>query len=198
MTLKTKPHYGFEDYLAAERAQAENKHEYVDGEVFAMTGASFNHNLIVLNLGSELRSQLKDRPCHVLPSDMRVRIEAANAGKYPDLVALCDPPSFHDERHDVLLNPTLIVEILSRSTEAYDRGGKFAIYRRLPSLKEYALVSQDRPLVEVYSRQSDGRWLLGETEGLDAEVAFESLGCRVLMREIYNKVDFELAKQGSD
>lgn len=191
MSLKTKPHYQFEDYLATERGQTEVKHEYVDGEVFAMTGASFNHNLIVLNLGSELRAKLKDRPCHVLPSDMRVRIEAANAGKYPDLVALCEVPRFHDERRDLLLNPTLIVEVLSRSTEAYDRGGKFAIYRRLPSLDEYVLVSQDRPLVEVYTRQPNGRWLLGEIEGLAGEAAFESVKCRVAMREIYDKVDFE-------
>ena len=197
MALKSKPHYGFEDYLTAERAQAEVKHEYVDGEVFAMTGASFNHNLIVLNLGSELRAQLKDRPCHVLPSDMRVRIEAANASKYPDLVALCETPRFHDGRNDVLLNPTLLIEVLSRSTEAYDRGGKFAIYRRLPSLKEYALVSQDRPMVEIYTRQGYGRWLLGEAEGLDGEATFESLMCRIRMLEIYAKVDFELGEQGS-
>lgn len=194
MALKTEPLYGFEDYLAAERLQTEVKHEYLDGEVFAMTGASFNHNLIVLNLGSELRAQLKDRPCRVLPSDMRVRIDAANASKYPDLVALCETPRFHDGRQDVLLNPALIIEVLSRSTEAYDRGGKFVIYRRLPSLREYALVSQNRTLVEVYTRQSDGRWLLGETEGLDGQVAFESMGCRVAMREIYDKVDFELGE----
>ena len=194
MALKSKLDYGFEDYLAAERAQAEAKHEYVDGEVFAMTGASFNHNLIVLNLGSELRAQLRHRPCHVLPNNMRVRIEAANASKYPDLVALCETPRFPDGRHDVLLNPTLLIEVLSRSTEAYDRGGKFAIYRRLPSLMEYALVSQDRPLVEIYTRQCDDRWLLGEAEGLNGEATFESLGCQVRMREIYAKVDFELGE----
>lgn len=198
MALKTKPHYRFEEYLAAERAQTEVKHEYVDGEVFAMTGASFNHNLIVLNLGGELRAQLKDRPCRVLPSDMRVRVDAANAGKYPDLVALCDAPRFQDERHDVLLNPTLIVEVLSRSTEAYDRGGKFAIYRRLPSLEEYVLVSQERPLVEVFTRQPDGRWLLSEAEGLDAQTVLESIGCRVALGEIYDKVDFTLGEPVSD
>lgn len=195
MALKTKPQCGFEDYLVAERLQPDVKHEYLDGEVFAMTGASFNHNLIVLNLGSELRAQLKDGPCRVLPSDMRVRIEAANASKYPDLVALCEPPDFHDRRQDVLLNPALIVEVLSRSTESYDRGGRFVVYRRLPSLKEYAVVSQYQALVEVYTRQADGRWLLCEAEGMGGEVAFESLGCRVAMREIYDKVDFELSEQ---
>jgi Uma2 family endonuclease len=198
MTLKSHPQYGFEDYLAAERAGCDVKHEYVNGEVFAMTGASFNHNLIVLNLGSELRAGLKGRACHVLPSDMRVRIEAANAGKYPDLVALCEVPRFHDDRQDVLLNPALIVEVLSTSTEAYDRGGKFATYRRLPSLEEYVLVSQHQPLVEVFTRQPDGRWVLSETEGLDAEVIFASLGCRVAMREIYDKVDFEQASDRVD
>lgn len=198
MTLKTQPQYGFEDYLAAERAGRDVKHEYVNGEVFAMTGASFNHNLIVLNLGSELRARLKGRPCHVLPNDMRVRIEAANAAKYPDLTALCEPPRFRDDRQDVLLNPVLIVEVLSASTEAYDRGGKFAIYRRLPSLEEYVLVSQDQPLVEAFSRQPDGRWVLSETEGLDAEVVFAALGCRVAMWEIYDKVDFEQRNNRGD
>ncbi len=96
MSLKTKSGYQFEDYLATERAQAQVKHEYVDDEVFAMMGASFNHNLIVLNLGSELRAKLKDRPCHALLSDMRVRIQAANAGTYPDLVVLCEAPRFYD------------------------------------------------------------------------------------------------------
>jgi Uma2 family endonuclease len=198
MTLKTQPQYGFEDYLAAERAARDAKHEYVNGKVFAMTGASYNHNLIVLNLGSELRARLKGSPCHVLPSDMRVRIEAANAAKYPDLTALCEGPRFHDDRQDVLLNPALIVEVLSASTEAYDRGGKFATYRRLPSLEEYVLVSQDQPLVEVFSRQPDGRWVLSETEGLDAEVAFASLECRVAIREIYDKVEFEHGEPGGD
>ncbi|UHD14405.1 Uma2 family endonuclease [Thiocapsa bogorovii] len=191
MTIKTQSQYGFEDYLAAERAARGAKHEYVNGEVFAMTGASFNHNLLVLNLGSELRARLKGRPCHVLPSDMRVRIEAANAATYPDLTALCEPPRFHDDRQDVLLNPALIVEVLSGSTEAYDRGGKFATYRRLPSLQEHVLVSQDQPLVEIFTRQPDARWVLSETEGLDTEVVFASLGCRVAMQEIYDKVDFE-------
>jgi Uma2 family endonuclease len=197
MATKAQPLYRFEDYLAAERAQADVKYEYLDGEVFAMTGASFNHNLIVLNLGSELRSQLKDGPCRVLPSDMRVRIQAANASKYPDLVALCKEPLFHDEQQDVLLNPSLIVEVLSPSTEAYDRGAKFASYRRLPSLEEYVLVSQGRPQIEVYARQPDGRWLLGETGGMDAEVTFESLGCRVALREIYAKVEFDPAETNS-
>lgn len=118
--------------------------------------------------------------------------------EYPDLTALCEPPRFHDDRQDVLLNPVLIVEVLSASTEAYDRGGKFAIYRRLPSLEEYVLVSQDQPLVEAFSRQPDGRWVLSETEGLDAEVVFAALGCRVAMREIYDKVDFEQRNNRGD
>lgn len=190
MALKTKPAYPFEDYLATEREACDDKHEYVEGEVFAMTGASFTHNLIVGNLLGELRQNLRDGPCFVLPSDMRVRIEAADASKYPDVVGLCEAPRFFDDRQDVLLNPTLIIEVLSPSTEAYDRGGKFGIYRRLPGLREYALVSQDQPLVEVFARQPDGRWLLSETEGIDSEVFFESMGCSVSLREVYAKVDF--------
>ena len=110
MALKTKPAYPFEDYLATEREACGEKHEYVEGEVFAMTGASFTHNLIVGNLLGELRQNLRDGPCFVLPSDMRVRIEAADASKYPDVVGLCEAPRFFDDRQDVLLNPTSIIE----------------------------------------------------------------------------------------
>jgi Uma2 family endonuclease len=134
MTVQIQSQYTFEHYLAAER-EAEIRHEYVDGQVFGMVGASENHNIIVANLTTLLLTQMKGRPCLVYANDMKVRIDVENACKYPDIIALCGEREFLDNRRDVLLNPSLIIEVLSASTEAYDRGEKFALYRRLPSLK---------------------------------------------------------------
>ena len=191
MSAESQPRYTFDDYLAAERLAVEAKHEYVAGQIYAMTGASYHHNLITANLTSELHNQLKARPCTVLTSDMRVHIEVANAGKYPDIVVICDEPEFYDKRHDVIENPIFLVEVLSPSTEAYDRGGKFSIYRSLPSLEEYVLIAQDRHQVEVFSRQTDGRWLLSEFTGPEAVVSFESIKCQTPLQEIYHKVNFQ-------
>lgn len=190
MSLQPKTGYTFEDYLAAEREEREVRHEFIRGEVFAMVGTTESHNIIVTNLVGELRAQMKGRPCLVYSNDLRVRIEAADASTYPDVVALCGERAFHDGRRDVLLNPSLIIEVLSPSTEGYDRGGKFAIYRRLPSLQEYLLVSQDKQATELYIRQPDGRWLLSEHSGPDAEVHLPSVDCCLSLREIYDKVDF--------
>jgi len=191
MALRTQPDYRFDDYLAVEREAVEEKHEYVAGRVYAMTGATYNHNLIATNLAAELRTRLKGRPCTVLTNDMRVRMEAADACKYPDIIALCEEPLFYDERRDVLMNPTLLVEVLSPSTEAYDRGGKFAIYRTLSSLREYVLVAQDRVSIEVFTRQDGDRWLLTACDRPDDEAIFDSIQCRVPLREIYEGVQFE-------
>jgi Uma2 family endonuclease len=189
MSLQPKPGYTFEDYLAAEREELEVRHEFVAGEVFAMVGATANHNIIVANIIHELVAQMKGRPCLVFSNDMRVRIEEVDASTYPDVLALCGERQFHDDRRDVLLNPSLIVEVLSPSTEAYDRGEKFAIYRRLPSLREYLLVSQVKVAAELYVRQPEGRWLLSEYSRPDAEVPLVSLDCRLALREIFDKVE---------
>ena len=191
MSLQPKPILTFDDWLANERAAIEERSEYIDGEVFAMTGAREQHNLIVTNLIGELHPQLKGRPCRIYANDMKVRIRTANAGTYPDLVALCGEHEFLDDRRDLLLNPSLIVEVLSNSTEAYDRGGKFAIYRRIPSLKEYLLVSQYRVAVELFSRGADDRWTLSEFTALDATVTLASVGCTLTLAEVYDKVDLE-------
>jgi len=193
MALQTRPQYDFNAYLAAEREAVDSKHEYVAGQVFAMTGASYNHNVIVANIVRTLGNQLLERPCTVISSDMRVRISTADAAKYPDVIALCEAPQFYDGRHDVLLNPTLLVEVLSPSTEAYDRGGKFALYRGLESLQEYVLIAQERPSVEVFTRQADGRWLLSAYAEPEAQVEFESIQCRIPLREIYHRVRFDQA-----
>ncbi len=188
MFLQPKPFLSLDDWLEGERAVLEGRSEYLDGEVFAMTGASFKHNIIVMNIGRELSIQLKGRPCQVYANDMKVLIRSANAGKYPDLVAHCGEPELLDDRQDVLLNPSLIVEVLSDSTETYDRGGKFALYRQIPSLQEYLLVSQDQVRVELYRRSEGGRWTLTEYAGLEDRIPLESLDCTLALAEIYDKV----------
>jgi Uma2 family endonuclease len=194
MPLQPKTGYTFEDYLAAERAELHIRHEYVAGEVFAMVGATATHNIIVANLIGGLWTQMKGSPCFVYSNDMRVRIESADASLYPDVLAHCGDPQFHDDRQDVLLNPALVVEVLSPSTEAYDRGDKFAIYRRLPSLQEYLLVSQERMRAELFLRGPDGRWLLGEYSGPEESVPLESVGCALPLSEIYDKVGLSEAR----
>lgn len=150
----------FDDWLAGERAGTDERHEYEDGEVFAMSGSTVEHNAIISNINREFSIQFKGRPCQVYASGLKLRIEGADAGKYPDLMALCGEHRFYDGRRDLLLNPTLIGEVLSDSTEGYDRGEKFALYRRIPSLCEYQLVSQHRVLVDLYTREASGRWVL--------------------------------------
>lgn len=177
-----------EEFLAAER-RAESKNEYRNGDVVAMSGASFSHNLIVANLVGELRFQLKKRPCSVLPSDMRVLIEAAERYVYPDVTVVCGEPELTDDEQDTIVNPKLIVEVLSKTTRDYDHGDKFLFYRTLPSFQEYVLVSQKRPFVEHYLKQSDGKWLLAEVHGMEASVTLESISCRLELAEIYDKVD---------
>ncbi|WP_295406307.1 Uma2 family endonuclease [uncultured Thiocystis sp.] len=191
MSLQPKTAYSFDDYLAVEREAVDTKHEYVAGHVYAMTGASYHHNLIAANLVRRLGNQLDAGPCTVLSNDMRVRVEAADASTYPDVVALCDEPAFHDERSDVLTNPILLIEVLSPSTEGYDRGGKFALYRALPSLRQYVLVAQDRYSVDVFTRRDDNRWVLTAYSEPDDLIRFDAIACAVPMSEIYARVRFE-------
>jgi len=188
MSLQLKPHLSFEDWLEGERVAPDERCEFVDGEVVAMSGGSAEHLTIISNINRELSIQLKGRPCHVYVQGMRLHVQAADAGKYPDLMALCGEQQFHDERRDLLLNPGLIVEVLSDSTEAYDRGTKFALYRRIPSLSDYLLVAQNRVSVELYSRGDDGRWILSAHEDLDARVALPSIGCELVLAEVYDKI----------
>jgi Uma2 family endonuclease len=176
-----------EEYLALER-QAPYKSEYGNGEVFAMSGASRRHNLIALNIGAELRAQLKQRPCEVYTSDMRVKISRTGIYTYPDVVVVCEEPVFEDAEVDTLLNPTVLVEVLSKSTEDYDRGGKFEHYRTLASLQEYLLVAQERCHVVHYVRQPDHTWLLAETYDMPDGVHLPSIHCDLLLSEVYAKV----------
>ena len=146
-----------EEYLALER-KATIKSEYVNGQMYAMSGASRAHNLICLNIGGELRTQLKERACEVYTNDMRVRVTAAGLYTYPDVLVVCEEPRFEDDSFDILLNPTVLFEVLSPSTEAYDRGAKFGYYRQLDSMQEYTLVSQDLTRVEHYIRHKE-QWI---------------------------------------
>ena len=185
------------EYLSRERS-AETKSEYYAGEMFAMAGASRRHNLVVMNAGADLRSQLRTRPCEVYPSDMRVKITATGLYTYPDVVVVCGEPEFEDEHQDTLLNPTALLEVLSRSTETYDRGKKFGHYRRLESLQEYVLISQDEPRVEKYVRQPGGHWLLSEAVGLEATIQVPSIQCEMRLSEIYEKVRFDEPEEATD
>ena len=188
MSLQPKPRLTPEDYLALERS-ADFKSEYFDGEIFAMTGASEPHNLIVINTIRELSAQLKKRPCKVYANDMRVKVSPTGLYTYPDVVVVCGKEQFEDARLDTLLNPTLIIEVLSDSTEAYDRGRKFEHYRHLDSLVEYVLIAQQRPHIESYRRQPDQQWLLTECSGLEATLRLQSIDCDLALAEIYAKVE---------
>lgn len=177
-----------EEYLAYER-EAETKSEYVDGEIYAMTGASHQHNRISINVGAQLWNQLQDRPCEPMVADMRVRV-GRRAYLYPDIVVVCGEAQVEDEGGDTLLNPTLVVEVLSPSTENYDFGKKFTLYPSIPSLQEYLLVAQDRCHVAHYVRQGDNTWLLSETFALDDTLALPSIDGRLALRDVYQRVEF--------
>lgn len=177
-----------DEYLALERSHPE-RHQYLAGEMFAMGGASERHNLIVTNLVRDLSLQLKGRPSRTYANDMRVKVAPTGLYTYPDIVVVCGAPRFDDEQADTLLNPTVLIEVLSPSTEAYDRGEKFAHYRRLESLAEYVLIAQDSVHVEHYVRQPDNQWLLSETNLLDGTLRLPSIQCELALAEIYDKVD---------
>jgi Uma2 family endonuclease len=177
-----------EEYLESERA-AEFKSEYYDGRMYGMAGASYAHAQTVMNLASELREALRGR-CRVTASDVRVRIPATRTYTYPDVAVVCGAPRFADDQRDTLINPILIVEVLSPGTEALDRGYKFSRYRALESLTEYVLVSQDGASVEVYRREPEGRWTYSAFEGLEATCRFESVDCAIPLAVIYDQVTF--------
>jgi Uma2 family endonuclease len=175
-----------EEYLAFERA-SEEKHEYVGGEIFAMSGGTFEHNLLGMNVARELGNALLEGPCRVNGSDMKLKAFGPPKYHYPDVSVVCEEPLFEDETRDVLLNPRLIVEVLSDSTERYDRGDKFASYRTIDTLQDYVLVSQKAVLVEHFHRQPDGTWIY-RALGPGERLTLESLGCAIPIDRIYLKV----------
>ena len=175
-----------EEYLTIER-RAEYKSEYVDGVMYAMAGGSERHNLIAGNLVTELNIQLRKAPCRVYPSDLKVRVPNSKRFFYPDVSVVCGDTRFADDERDVVLNPVLIVEVLSESTAAFDRGKKFQSYQQIESLQEYLLVSQDEYVVEHYLRQGDGHWLYTKVSGLEEAVILPGLKSQLALSEIYSK-----------
>jgi Uma2 family endonuclease len=178
------------EYLALER-KAEMKSEYINGQMFAMAGAPRRHGIIEGNLFREVSSQLRDRNCEAFVNDMRVKVSPTGLYTYPDVVAVCGDAEFEDEIQDTLLNPTVIAEVLSPSTEAYDRGEKFAQYRSLDSLREYVLVSQNKVRIEHFRRDGH-QWILSEINMPDAMLHLASIDCHIPLVAIYEKVDFTI------
>jgi Uma2 family endonuclease len=180
-----------EQYLSLERT-SEIRHEYLDGFVYAMAGESPEHSTICFNLAGSLHFQLRGTPCRGFSPNMKVRTDRSGLYAYPDLTVVCGEPSYHDERRDVLTNPVVIFEVLSPSTEVYDRSEKFLRYRtEIETLQDYVLVSQDRPRIEHFSRQPDGSWLSSEVNGLTETLSLPSIDCRTALAEVYSRIDFQ-------
>ena len=176
-----------EEYLAFER-KATTKHEYLNGQIVAMSGASFAHNFITANTANQLYNQLIESECQVATSDMRVKAIQTESYFYPDVVVVCGEPRSEDNTFDTLLNPTIIVEVLSHSTEVYDRGEKFEHYQEIVSLKDYILISQDKVHIEHYCRQGAG-WLQTEFQGLEAVLPLLSIDCELRLQDVYRRVE---------
>jgi len=177
------------EYLEIER-KSEIRSEYIAGRMYAMSGASRRHALIAGNLHGEIWSQLRGGACEAYMNDLRVKVSPTGMYTYPDVVAVCGEVLLEDDHFDTLLNPTVIVEVLSESTEAYDRGEKFAHYRRLDTLREYVLVAQDKIRVEHFLREGE-QWVLSEVSGLDATLHLGSIDCHIALATIYEKVQFD-------
>ena len=189
MSANAQPRFTVEEYLEFDR-KSEIRNEYYNGQIYAMAGGTHNHAIINANISGELRARLKGRACRTTSSDLRVQIPVKGSYVYPDVVVVCGEPQYGDKVTDVLLNPTLVIEVLSPSTESLDRGLKSSYYRSHDSLREYAIVSQTEARVEIYTRQPSG-WLLAESAGLDTACHFKSVDCTVPLAEIYDKVNFE-------
>ena len=190
MSVLQQPRITPDEYLQAER-KAEFRSEYYGGSMYARSGGSPRHSSIGLNIGAELRQRLRGSECKAAGSDLSVCVAKSRFYAYPDVVVYCGKPEFPERRNDVLLNPKLLIEVLSPSTEAYDRGFKSQQYRAIPSLEEYALISQHEARVEIQTRAPDGAWVLHEWTGIGAECRFDSINCCVPLAEIYLGIEFD-------
>ena len=177
------------EYLALERA-AEFKSEFYDGEVFAMAGGSAMHSLIGTNATIEIGNKLRGRPCRPFNSDLRVRPPGIPFYTYPDVSVVCGPLEFDDEQEDTITNPSLLVEVTSPATEGYDRGAKFRLYSRMASLREYLVISQSEPSLDLFIRQDSNEWLLRSASGIDSSLILPMLGVTLSLKEIYAGVTF--------
>ncbi|RYD79743.1 MAG: Uma2 family endonuclease [Sphingobacteriales bacterium] len=186
------PKYNFiraEDYLEQERTASE-KHEYYQGEIFAMSGASVEHNIISGNLAREIGVSLKGKGCRPYGSDMRIHIPSNTLFTYPDISIICGKPDLIDEAFDTTTNPTVIIEILSPSTRSYDMGTKFKLYRDITSLKEYILIDSENVYVEKHVRQADNNWLLSEIKNVNEQLHIESVQINIALQDIYEGISF--------
>jgi Uma2 family endonuclease len=189
MTAQRRRAYTSDEYLARERT-SNQKSEYYAGEIYGLAGGTEQHNLISGNVYASFHAQLRRRQCTVYPSDMRVYIQQTGLYTYPDVSVTCGPAQFQDPHRDTLLNPTVIVEVLSPSTENYDRGKKFQNYRTLDSLQEYIVIAQDSHHIEHYVRQPNNQWLLEEFDELDAVLSIAAIDCTLAIQDVYEKVVF--------
>jgi Uma2 family endonuclease len=178
-----------EEYLEAER-NAEQKHELINGKIFTMAGASLNHNQIVANVLSEIHFFLKRKPCRVFPSDLRVAVASVNSFMYPDVTIVCDKPELLDEKFDTILNPSVVIEVLSPSTESHDRGTKFFNYQQIPSLKEYILVSSTAIHIHVITKKDDGLWKFETITDISASLSINTISQQILLSDVYLDVNF--------
>jgi Uma2 family endonuclease len=187
MSIATKSDYTVAQYLEFER-ESELRHEFFQGEIHEMTGGTLDHIMIIMNLGFALRSRLPESDYMVLTSDMRVKAPQSRLFTYPDLVVVQGKPELDDDSRDTLLNPIVLIEVLSNSTEAYDRGEKFSMYREIPGFQEYLLVAQDRPEIDQYVRDADGNWLHSNYLGLNQTLNLQSVPCSIPLTTIFKKI----------
>jgi Uma2 family endonuclease len=187
MSVNTTPTVTAEEYLAADRASS-FRSEFVNGEVFAMSGGRLAHAQLSSQVSRELQDALDERPCIVTVADMRLQVAAGETYVYPDVMVLCGEPVYGEGHRDIITNPSVVVEVLSESTERWDRGGKFAQYRRVASLREYVLVSQDAMRVEWFTREDSGAWTYREAVGPGGVVRLDGLGVSLGLGRIYRKV----------
>jgi Uma2 family endonuclease len=192
MVAQSKPEFSPDEYLALER-EASTKSEYLNGGIYAMTGGTPQHARIAASVIASMVVQLKGKPCSVYSSDLRIASANSQLITYPDVSIVCGAPQFRDARNDVVTNPVVLIEVLSDSTEAYDRGKKFNYYRTIESLRDYILVSQKEPLIDLYSREPNGSWQIQSIAGLDsdAQVIIPSVNCQFLLSDVYDGVEFE-------
>ena len=194
LAQKKPKFYTPEEYLEFER-ESEVRHEYIDGEIYETAGANKRHNVISANIVRVLGNQLLEHDCNVYGSDMRVNIPAAEKYTYPDVIAVCGEEIFEDDTEDTLLNPMLIVEVLSKSTEAYDRGAKFEYYQTIKSLQEYVLITQEPFRVEQFVRKTKNVWTYFEFRKPDDVVKLNSINCELTLRDIYHKIQEKFPKE---
>lgn len=187
------PRYNYvspDEYLEMERA-SDTRHEYYKGEVYAMSGASLEHNVIVKNINTQVLPFLKGKTCDMFGSDLRIFIPENSLYTYPDFSIVCGKPNTTDDENDTIINPSVLIEVLSKSTRQYDRGTKFNLYRSIPTLQEYIMVDSTSISVEIYKRQPDNRWLLTEFKDISDSFDISTIGHRVDLKDVYEAVSFE-------